>query len=249
MKNLRIAAVAYINTRPFIAALNRCWPIAHYNVYKVPPSECAELYARDVVEIALVPVGALYQMPEYSIITDYCLGSRGAVDTVALLSQKPLQELSSIYLDQDSRTSIQLIEILLRYHWQMDIPTYSGGVDPRDESAGVLLIGDKVKTSEVNYKYKYDLGYFWQEFTGLPMVYAVWIARPSIAQYCHKYLNTIFKQGFSHLDELDLTDLDNPSYWRHYLQNIIQYNFDLHAKKGLDQFLSYQKHLHAIEST
>ena len=76
------------------------------------PSDCATSLLKGDSQVALVPAGALEQLKPWHLIGDYCIGAEGAVKTVLLLSNVPIQEIGRIYLDTDSRTSIRLVKIL-----------------------------------------------------------------------------------------------------------------------------------------
>lgn len=142
-----------------------------------PPASCADALEDGSADIALVPVAALKNLPDARIITSYCISASSKVETVVLLSDTPLEEVSKIYLDTHSRTSVQLVRILAREKWGI-APIFIDNIPPRLEPhEAMVAIGDKVFELEKNYKIKIDLAQHWQEHTGLPFVFAVWATR------------------------------------------------------------------------
>lgn len=111
------------------------------------------------------------------------ISSRGAVDSIQLVSRRPLEKVERVALTPKSATSVVLLKVILSLRYGI-YPRYEeleGDVPQalKDNDA-VLLIGDEAL--EAMYypesdTLRYDLGVVWREWTGLPMVYAVWAAR------------------------------------------------------------------------
>jgi len=117
---LKISAVSYLNTLPFLYGIKNSG-LAEKTVFEQDiPSICASKLLNNEVDIALVPIAVIPLMKESYIISDYCIGASGKVKTVLLLSDVPLNEIKSIYLDYQSKTSVNLIRILAK----KSIPTY-----------------------------------------------------------------------------------------------------------------------------
>ncbi len=243
MKHIRIAAVEYINTVPFLHSIKSKLFTHNVSVISVDPAQCAALYKNHDVDIALVPVGALDSLGRpYHTVTNYCIGSDGAVDTVAVLSDVPLDQLQQIVLDPHSRTSAALVQLLCRNYWNLDIK-FSSDLNLRDKHIGHLLIGDKVKEMETSFAHKIDLGLAWKEWQKLPMVYAVWVAAPSVPLDIIKTLNTAFHSSIERIDSIPLNGYNNQSFWRNYLKHSIRYKLDAPALEGMETFLSLKKQI------
>ena len=242
MSSINIAAVEYNNTIPFLYGLSEHFDVGELNIIPADPANCARLYANKKVDVALVPVGALPDLGQYNIITDFCIGSKGVVDTVALLSNAPLQEIKSISLDKHSRTSAHLIQVLCHYFWKIN-PTYVQDDILNSVSSSRLLIGDKVKKMEHDYLYKYDLGEAWNEYTGLPMVFAVWIARKNISSDIVDKLNSAFRFAINNLDSIPLKGITDPVYLRNYLNRSIHYSLAKQERKGMELFVEKCRNL------
>ena len=101
---LNIACVEYYNTLPFLLGLSHHLDTSvEYDLYLAPPSQCTHLYRSGQADIALVPVGGLDTLPnDYRILDQTCIGCNGAVDTVAILSQVPITQVTDLYLDPHS---------------------------------------------------------------------------------------------------------------------------------------------------
>jgi len=115
----------------------------------------------------------LLLFPRLSITAD------GVVDSIRLISKVPFEEVSSVSLTGQSATSVVLLNILLSQKYGLD-PVYSqletGITEALADHDGVLLIGDQALEACYHgaWDYCYDLGKEWKDFTGLPMVFALW---------------------------------------------------------------------------
>ena len=116
MVNYKVSAVSYLNTIPFIHGIKSSNISDFIDLQLDYPSVCAQKLINNEVDIALVPVVVLKDNPQFNIISDYCIGSNGKVDTVCLYSDVPLKEIKEIYLDYQSRTSIELLKVLCKDH-------------------------------------------------------------------------------------------------------------------------------------
>jgi len=179
----RVGAVSYLNARPLIEDLE-----ARPGVSLVTdvPSRLLRRLVDGGVDLALCPV-IDYQrsIVPLSVIPVGGIGSDGPTLTVRLFSRRPLPELEAIAVDDDSHTSVALLQFILQ-HRLGRIPHLrpfdaGAGIEPHHDAA--LLIGDKVVTADPgddDYPFQLDLGGAWQEITGLPFVFAVWMARTGV---------------------------------------------------------------------
>ena len=120
MKKIRISAVKYANTYPFIFGLKDSGFDKKIILDTDHPAECAYKLITNRADIGLIPVAALPQLKEYHIISDYCIGSNGDVRTVMLLSNSRFEKISTIYLDYRSLTSVKLSRVLAKNFWKRD---------------------------------------------------------------------------------------------------------------------------------
>ena len=117
-RKIRISAVRYANTYPFLYGLSETNFDRIADITTDHPADCAKKLLTDEVDIGLVPVALLAYMKRYWIITDFCLGAYGKVETVLLLSDCPFDRVDTIYLDYRSMSSITLVRILAENSWK-----------------------------------------------------------------------------------------------------------------------------------
>ncbi len=178
--NVRIAAVSYLNTIPFIYGI-RHEANLHAELLLAPPAGCYENYLQGKADIALMPSAMVPSLKSTNIITDYCIGASQRVRTVELFSNVPITQVRRIFLDAHSRTSVQLVGYLAAKLWKIspewyDLQDYSQ-VAFAEKGDAFLLIGDKVFDHEGLFNYCYDLAEEWNKATGMPFAFAVWVAR------------------------------------------------------------------------
>ncbi|MBK8624771.1 MAG: menaquinone biosynthesis protein [Saprospiraceae bacterium] len=231
--------VNYLNSKPFEFGLINSTFTENLELKTATPAACAQNFMNGNAEIALLPVGALEDLKDYKIISDYCIGCDGEVRTVCIFSNEKIEDCTRLLLDNHSRTSFLLSQILIREYFRLDLPFSPLSIDQYIYQKGdaVLMIGDKVFEYENNFKYKYDLGVLWKEWTGLPFVFAVWVAKNDLDLAIEHKLNDAFKLGVEHLPEIiQAESSENLDLYYYYTHNI-QYNLDEKKKKGLAHFL------------
>lgn len=182
-KSTRIGAVSYLNSRPLVQTLQRCFPDADLRLDF--PSRLADQLRREELDVALIPSVEYFRTPGYQIVSDACVAARGEVLSVRLFFRKNPSEVRTLALDEGSRTSAALARIILAEHFgvfpQTEPLSLQLGLHHSDADA-VLLIGDRaMHTPSGQFCRVIDLGQFWYEWTGLPFVFAVWAAREDCA--------------------------------------------------------------------
>lgn len=237
---VNIAAVSYLNTVPFIYGITHAKNLCA-NLLLANPSECAKLFIDGKVDIALVPVGALNELGNYQIVSDFCVGAEKNVRSVVVVSNSPINKINKIHLDNHSRTSVKLTQILARELWKItpewtELSDYSIADDPKEGEA-FLLIGDKVFDYEGKFKYSYDLAEEWYTLTKKPMVFAVWIARKDISDRAIEALDEALTLGVERIWEALVEHKhDDKEYAYEYLTRNIDYLFDAQKRKALELF-------------
>ena len=247
MEILRIAAVSYLNTFPFVFGIKTSGELDDIDLQLHVPSVCAAKLGSGDVDLALVPAGALPGIPGYRIITGFCIGAESDVRTVLLMSHKPLEEIRTVHLDSDSRTSVALARILARDHWKISPEWIS--MDPAKPAAladieSLVAIGDKTFRLAPQFPYVYDLAGEWIRFTGLPFVFAVWATCRDLPEGFLLKFNKALEYGINRKSEI-------PDFFRNqipkgvnpleYLENNISYNFTDQKRAGLNHFLDLLK--------
>lgn len=241
---ISLSAVSYLNTKPFIIGLKRSGLWHKIAISLETPAQTARKLLSGEVQIGLVPVAVIPQLPPQSqLITNYCIGTTGAVKTVCLYSRVPLNEIKRIWLDYQSRTSVQLVQLLCRHYWQIqpEFLAATAGFETAIEgnTAGVV-IGDRAIDLNNQYEYIYDLGEAWIGFAQLPFVFAAWVATNPIPPDFEIALNAAFAVGMQHIDEVvrEYQSQYPPDFdIKTYLTQHISYDFDAAKRQGLARFL------------
>ena len=245
MNLLKISAVSYLNTIPFVYGILKSGHLENFRLDLDVPSACAEKLRNGEVDVALVPVGSFPDFKNPVIISEYCIGAVGKVRTVLLLSQKPLEQIDKIHLDYDSRTSVQLVKVLAEHYWNISpqwISLNPGQSDHPEQLESLVAIGDKTFELVKDYQYVYDLAEEWIRFTSLPFVFAAWLTLKTIPEQTLKSLNTALEWGISRKAEsLEYFKDKLPACGDclSYLENNISFQFDEEKKKGMQLYLKY----------
>lgn len=239
-KKIRVGAVNYLNTKPLIYGFEKGEMKGEVDLILDYPSRIASMLKNDEIDVGLVPVSIIPELKKYYIISDYCIGSDGEVASVALFSEVPLQKIEKILLDYQSRTSIDLLKILIKEHWNISPQFISTSEDYREDIKGStagLIIGDRALKQIKISRYKYDLGGEWKKFTGLPFVFAAWVSNKKMDQSFIEAFNKANVTGLRQLDKVandtHYSLFDLKKYYREY----ISYELTDNKKKGLHLFL------------
>lgn len=180
--DLRIGAVSYLNTKPLVHGLAGLLPEAEI-VFDYP-SRLADSLAEGELDIALVPVAETWSHPQWSLVSDACIACRGPVLSVKLLFRVSPNKVRTLALDEGSRTSALLSQILLKELAGVtpQLSSLPLGCEPVEvDGDAVLVIGDRaICCRESDFVEVWDLGDKWCRSTELPFVFAAWFARPGI---------------------------------------------------------------------
>jgi chorismate dehydratase len=237
---IKVGAVSYLNTKPLIYGFEKGMMRNELNLLFDFPSNIARKLLNDEIDIGLVPVAALPAMKEHYIVADYGISCDGAVASVCLFSDVPLVEIKTVLLDYQSRTSVALLKILLKEHWKITpelIAAEKGFEQNISGSTAGLVIGDRAFKQIPVSKYHYDLGVAWKEMTGLPFVFAAWVANKKLPADFITSFNKATAEGMKHIDEIVAQNkFDGYDLHQYYTQNII-YLVDENKLKGLELFL------------
>jgi chorismate dehydratase len=242
---IKISAVSYLNTKPFIYGLLTS-PIAELIDLQLDiPSECARKLADGEVDLALAPVAIIPSLATPNLISDYCIGSTGAVKTVCVFSEKPLEEIKTLYLDFHSRTSVELTKILCREHWKITpkfVAATKGFETKIKGTTAALIIGDRAINHLGKHDFCYDLAEEWTIFTGLHFVFAAWVSNKTLPEDFLEKFNAALHSGIQHIPELTkiipkMEDFDLEDYYRH----CISYELNGKKRQGLEMFLGMMK--------
>ncbi len=240
---INVVAVSYLNTLPFIyGILNDKDLISQIKLRLEYPSKCSDLLKSGEVDLGLIPIIELIDMPYSEIIGEYCIGAEGKVKTVMLYSNCPLNEISSITLDYQSRTSVMLVKILVKNFWKIDVKFFDadeGYIDGISKNNAGLVIGDRTFNLKDSFLYKYDLAEEWFKYTNLPFVFACWVANKPLSDEFKQQFSKALKYGVDNkalvVDQyIKSTNIDLDRYLRDY----ISWDFDSQKQAALKKFFS-----------
>lgn len=236
MEKIKISAVSYTNTKPFIYGIQHSPVLAQIDLSLDVPSDCAQKLIENKVDIGLIPVAAIPSVPNAQIISSFCIGSVGAVNSVFIFSNVPVNEIKTVKLDQQSRTSNNLARVLLKNHFKIEVDFISEQTAITD---AIVLIGDRTFDRKKDFNYAYDMGEEWMKFTGLPFMYAAWVANKPIPEQFLADFDEALSLGIQNIqaviEELpSIEGIDIEDYLKHKL------NFELTEEKlkAKDLFLS-----------
>lgn len=239
---LRLAAVGYLNTLPLT------WPLRGHPGFEIDfylPSECADRLRNDYADAGLVPV---IEVERQGLVTvaDVGIACRGAVRSILLLSKVPFERIRTLALDASSRTSAMLARAILanRYGVEPETSVMRPDLDAMLAVAdAALIIGDPaLRLDPATLPYRVlDLGEAWFEWTGLPMVFAVWAGR-SEPRGLRETLNVAAGTGLARMSEYVEAAADvrgiPANLARHYLTDHIVYRLGDDELRGRDRYLA-----------
>jgi chorismate dehydratase len=238
---IKVGIVNYLNTKPLLFGIENSKIIEEIELVPGYPAHIASLLLENSIDIGLVPVAVIPRLAESHIVTDYCIACDGPVASVCLLSQVPMAEIEKVLIDYQSRTSANLVKILIREYWKLDVELIDTRTDYREQIKGStagLVIGDRCLEYRERVSYVYDLGEAWKNFTGLPFVFAAWISNKKLPDSFVEDFNAANKIGVENIDlviaQNQFPYYDSAVYFR---QNI-NYVLDAEKRKGLDLFLN-----------
>jgi chorismate dehydratase len=206
-------------------------------------------------EIDLGPISSIAYARDHRkllVSRQVSISSQGAVDSIQLVTRRPLAEVTRVALTSQSATAVALLKTIFKLRLAQDVEYHdlAGPVTAAlDEGDAVLLIGDEGLDAlhfPISGTVCHDLGTIWQEWTGLPMVYAVWATREEFAlghgpevSAAEAELVACMDYGSEHLPEVVDAALATYHYDRDSLSRyfaLLHYGFAPEYQKGLMRF-------------
>jgi chorismate dehydratase len=253
--HLRVGRIPYINCYPVYGAIDRGAVRLQATLIDGVPTELNRQMAAGTLDVSVVSaVEYAREAKRYVLLPDLAISCDGPVRSVLLFSKQPAQELDGcrVLVSRSSMTSVALLELLFEHVWEARpqfVPANAELTDVEgfgdDEHDARLVIGDAAlllgsrlrahRRVPAGYQHAYDLGEEWKRWTGLPFVFAVWVAQRTTpvadALGVHATLIESRDWGLGHLDVLAeqafaTTGVDRPSC--------------LDYLSGLDYGLSYR---------
>lgn len=241
MKKIKVGAVSYLNTKPLLYGIRRSHDLSEQiELIEEYPSRIADMLVSGTIDLGLVPVAVIPRLKEWHIVSDYCIGADGEVASVCMFSETPVENIQKVLLDYQSRTSVKLCQLLLKNFWEITPVLEHAKEDYinciRGTTAGVV-IGDRALALRKKSRYIYDLAAAWKEMTGLPFVFAAWIANKQLPPDFIELFNKCNAVGLSNLDAVILENDNNVYDLTKYYRDKISYFLDEEKRKGMQLFL------------
>jgi chorismate dehydratase len=181
---INIGAVSYLNTLPLVHGMANGLAADRVRLSYATPAVLADRLAAGELDVALLPVIELARIPELEIVPGLGITTDGPSRSVLLVSKQPVEQIGSVALDPDSRTSNVLCRLLLAEVWNNRPETLVGQRNLGDclrSADAAVRIGDKALFEPVPPQtHVYDLSEVWTRETKLPFVFAAWTARAGV---------------------------------------------------------------------
>ena len=241
MEKIKVGAVSYLNTKPLLWGIKRSKDLVRQiELIEEYPSKIADKLIKGTIDIGLVPVAIIPRLTESHLVTDFCIGANGDVASVCLFSEVPVEKIQRVLLDYQSRTSTRLCKILLEHYWNI-FPVIE---DARENylhcikaaTAGVV-IGDRALAQRKISSHIYDLAGAWKYMTGLPFVFAAWIANKELPGDFIQQFNEANAIGLKNIDAVIQENRDEVYDLKKYFTQNISYGLDEEKLKGMRKFL------------
>ncbi len=223
---LRVGRIPYINCYPVYGAIDRGIVPLNGTLIDGIPTHLNRLMSSSQLDVSVVStVEYARDASRYLLLPELGITSNGPVRSVLLFSRFDPRTLDRrrVLVSRSSMTSVALLELLFENVWRCR-PDFVAGdaeladLDRFDDEVhdARLVIGDAALriADEADrggrwgerYPYRLDLGDMWKSWTGLPFVFAVWVAQRSApvrdALDVHASLIASRDWGLAHLDQL-----------------------------------------------
>ncbi len=224
---MRLGRIPYINCFPVYGAVDRGIVPLDATLVDGVPTALNRMMAEGTLDVSVVSaVEYARDWERYLLLPDLAISCDGPVRSVMLFSTEPAGALSGkrVLVSRSSMTGGHLLELLFEHVWHATPDFVPGDAEAdalgRDDGAPVaarLVIGDAALMLQseghpVNaahgrrYPFVYDLGAEWKAWTGLPFVFAVWVAQRTtpVAEALKVQASLIQSRdwGLAHLPEL-----------------------------------------------
>lgn len=237
----RVAIINYSNTIPFTYGLLRNKSLQELAEFSYGyPAQVAKKLSSNEVDMSIISVGAIPTIPNAQIISKYCISATQRVDSVLLCSNKPVDEIDTITLDYQSRTSNVLVQILAKYAWNISPQFKMGfaGYELQNDNTAKVMIGDRALVNASRFQYVYDLAFEWYRTFGLPFVFAAWVANKPLSEDFVNAFESACEYGVTHIDEaIQNTNQTFPFDITNYLYHSVEFELSDAKRKSMDLYL------------
>lgn len=237
---IKVGAVSYSNTLPLLYGIRQMAINQSIDLLTDYPSAVAKKLIDGSIDIGLVPVAVFTQVPNAQIVSQYGIAAEGKVASVCIFSEVPLADVTHVLLDYQSRTSVALAKLLLQHYWKKSVTLVAAAPGFEQNIAGTtaaVVIGDRALSLQSQHPYVYDLADAWLQWTGLPFVFAAWIAnKPLTASFLDAF-DAANALGMAHIPAI-VEAHPFPDYdLLYYLTQNIHYQLTAEKMQGMQLFL------------
>lgn len=254
---IRIGAVSYLNTRPLVFGMEQGLGRDRIELSYDVPAVLADRMRREELDVALMPLVALAEMPHLEIVPGLGIVTRGPSRSVLLLADRPLDAVRTVGLDPESRTSNALTRVLFDRVWR-GTPEFHTAPhelgEALDRFDAVVRIGDKALFEHApGDVHVHDLGGVWTADTGMPFVFAAWFARPGVVdRELYKVLHASRREGSKMIpliaEDYSWHGVRDPQLSRLYLERHIHFKLGNAEVRAMELFFRSVARLGVIES-
>lgn len=224
---MRVGRIPYINCYPVYGGVDRGLVPLDATLVDGVPTALNRMMAEGELDVSVVSAVEYARDSErYLLLPELAISCDGPVRSVMLFSNHPAEDLGGkrVLVSRSSMTSVHLLELLFEHVWKCRPEFVPGNAEADavaaqagDDVAARLVIGDAALMLQSadhpvaqghgrSYQHVYDLGAEWKNWTGLPFVFAVWVAQRSTpvedSLKVHAALIRSRDWGLQHLDEL-----------------------------------------------
>ncbi len=240
----KVSVVRYLNSVPLVWGMLKGEQQGRYDLQLTTPAACADAIRMGKADIGIIPSIEYPRLERAQILSGISVASKGAVKSVLLLSKVPIDKIKSVAVDNSSRTSAALLRILMRKFYSRFITATPSAPKPADmlkRADAALVIGDPALTFQGPVAHVYDLGSEWNNLTGLPFVFAMWVGREeSKPARFRADFEASRDFGVGHLDDIAAQYSPKlnmqPEAIKSYLTENVDYTLDEENRKGLRYF-------------
>jgi chorismate dehydratase len=190
---MRVGRIPYVNCYPVYGAIDRGIVSLEGTLVSGVPTALNQSMAAGELDVSVISAVEYARASErYLLLPDLAISCVGTVRSVLLVSTVPAEELGGqrVVVSRSSMTSVALLELLFANVWKTSPVFVPGDAEPSDlhtlDAAAHLVIGDAAlmlhaarHAGTTRFTHAYDLGQAWHDWTGLPFVFAVWVAQRS----------------------------------------------------------------------
>lgn len=248
--NIKLGLIPYLNCEVFYQG----FPLDLIEVEEYVPSALSRAARRGEVDVGPVPIVTCFELEDqFMPLRSFGIAVKDRVRSVLALCKRPIEELNGavVGVTGESSTSVRLLKVLLTQRYGVRPAEYVSTTDSRSDA--ILLIGDAAlnnRTGLPSYRLVYDLGQLWNEWTGLPFVFARWIVRrdlnPEAVALLGDLLEKSLARGLSRIDDIARERSDLSMTTDEVREYLLGFNYVLGPREE-EAMVLFRKHLETLD--